>query len=143
MNNMPASLSKTAMMAVVLSMLTEPAMACAPSLGPTGVALVLGLLALIVLVPFALVMAGSISAVRTRRDGLSFSRSLVVSLAFVCEMGIARLAGLGSGIGVLAIGLGTLQVAFLGMAAVNGPTEAPLPGRVTVLSEQALRALRG
>ena len=139
---MPRNLSKTAMMAAVSCSLAEPVSACGPSFGPVGTTLFFGVLALVAAAPTALALAGVVSAVRARRDGLNLGRGIMVALALVCESALARLAGPSSLIGVLAIGLGALQAAFLLMAAVNGPAEAPLQGRLTVLSDQALGALR-
>lgn len=134
---MPRTLSKTVMGIAATCCVAEPALACGPS-GPVEVALLLGILALAAALPVALASAGLVSAFRARRDGFSFGKGFVGLVALACEAGVVRLAGTGNLVGLLAAGAGAVQVALFVMAAVNGPSQAPLPGRLTILSQQAL-----
>lgn len=137
MNNFPKTVSKLAMLFGALTCVVPEAAACGPS-GPGEYALLLALIAAIVLVPALLSAAGVAAAVRVRRSGLSLGRGLVGTAALLCELGVARAAGPGSLLGLMAVGVGALQIALFAMAAYHGPDEAPLRGRITVLSDQAL-----
>ncbi|TBR18950.1 hypothetical protein EPO15_14740 [bacterium] len=138
MNNLTPTVSKTVMTLMAACCLAAPANACGPSLGTGGVAVLLGVLGIAIAGPSLLVVAGLVSGVRARRTGLSLSRGSVGGLALLFEFGLAALAGPSSLVGVLSTGVGALQLSLLTMAAVHGPAYGPLPGRITVLSDQAL-----
>ena len=137
---MTKTLSKAVMVFCLVAVpCVEPAWACGPS-GPVGMAFILGLAGLLIGTPALLSSAGTVAAFRARRHGLSLGKVLLGILALACEAGVAALTGLESLVGTLALGLGALQLALFAMAAVYGPVAA-LPGKLTILSEQAL-ALR-
>lgn len=138
MKNMPKNLNSAVAGLTAAVLLASPASACMPSFGPGEVAVILGALALAAAVPLLLMSAGLVAAVRARRSGLTFGRGVVGLSALAFEGGVAKMLGAGSLPGILLGGLGALQVALFVMAFVHGPEARPLPGRVTVLSEQAL-----
>lgn len=133
MNNSPRAVSKTVMALATLLCIAAPADACGMSIGTGGWVLIVGLLGLALAGPATLAAAGLVSAVRARRTGLTALRASVGALAVLCELGVARVAGPTSLLGVLAVGVGALQLALFALAAVNGPDTAPLGGRLTVL----------
>ena len=135
---MPGTLSKVVMGFMASCVLVDPCMACSPSLGSGGVALLLGILALLAAVPLSIATAGMIAAVRARREGFSLGKGFVGLGAVAVEAGIARVLGPESLVGILSVGFACIQVALFAMTLVNGRWDSPLPGRVTVLSRQAL-----
>lgn len=138
MNKLPKNVSKVVMGFATSCVLATPCMACGPSLGSAGIALLFGAIALVALVPLSIASAGMVAAVRARRDGLSWGKGFVGLCAVAVEAGIARFLGPESLVGALSVGLGGLQVALFALALANGRGVSPLPGRVTILSAQAL-----
>lgn len=138
MNKPPKTLSKMVMGIAATCCFTTEVVACGPSFGPVGTAILIGVLALAVLVPTVLAAAGTIAAFRIHGAGLTLRDISILTAAVLCELGAIRLVGAGSFVGMMALGVGALQLALVAMTALNGPDRGPLPGRVTVLSTQAL-----
>lgn len=133
MNTMPKTFAAAL---TVVALLVAPADACM-SFGPGTMALILAVVAVLAAGPTTLAVAGLVSAYRARLSGMTARRGLVVAAALVCELAAARALGPSSLVGLAALGAGAIQTALVAMAFVNGPL-APLNGKITVLSAQAL-----